>query len=149
MDRETALALMQSLGYNAVMTAAGRTTEDTPQGFGPALDRAWAAYVYANSLSESPDEIPAADVYGFQSLLQAVTYDLVLPAIATLVDTSVDAPLTNAKFSQQFRAVQALRDAAWGEAASFGYGVIANNVNGFAANLNFLEPSCLTSREFG
>ena len=131
------------------MSMAGRDLDDDPTGFGPALDRSFAYYITLNSLSTSVTEtvIPAADVYGFQTLMRAETYDLTLPEIAVLVDTSVDAPLTSAKFSQTFRAFKDLRDAAWKECASYGYG--DTSVGGFKQNLDFLEPSFSAAQEFG
>lgn len=152
MNRAQALTLVQSIGMNSVMTQAGRDLTDTITGYGPALDRAFAAYIIANELATTvtTTTVETTDEYGFQVLLRAVTYDLVLPMLAVAPDLSVDAPLTNVKFSQVFRAVKQLRDEAWAEAANHGYGD-ASNVGGFKLNLDFNENqgSYVPNREFG
>lgn len=140
MKRDAALALIQTLGFNSLMTAAGRTTGDDPMGYGPALDRAYAAYAYTNDLQTIPEEIPLVDTFGFHPLLRAVTLDLLLPFYATMVDGSVDAPLTSAKFSQVYKALKAQSEDAWSEAGMFGYMRI-RNMDGFKVNLDFLEPA--------
>lgn len=142
MDRDEALVQVSSIGLNRVMALAGRDLTDTPTGFGPALDRAFAAYIMANSLDSSvtTTTVATADSYGFSSLLRAVSYDLILPEIAVLIDTSVDAPLSSAKYSQMFRAFQQLRADAWKECAVYGYGGEIN-AGGYKTNLDFREPS--------
>ncbi|MDQ3168367.1 MAG: hypothetical protein M3P94_06940 [Chloroflexota bacterium] len=141
MDRVAALAWLQSSGTNVLMETAGRLLTDTPEGYGPAIDRAFAAYISRDALGTTvgTTTVVSVDLYGFGSLLYATTYDLVLPVLATLVDASVDAPLTNMKLSQMFRQVQSLREQAWGESASYGYGAFTT-VGGFKLNLDFLEP---------
>lgn len=133
---------------SSVMTQAGRDLTDTTTGYGPALDRAFAAYIRLNSLATSVTTTDTADSdeYGFHVLLRAVTYDLVLPILAISPDISVDAPLTNAKFSQVFKAIKQLRDEAWAEAANYGYGE-SSNVGGFKLKLDFNEKQNAT--EFG
>jgi hypothetical protein len=151
-NRSEALALVQSVGMNSVMTQAGRLTTDSLTGYGPALDRAFAAYIRLNELATTvtTTTVESVDEYGFQVLLRAVTYDLVLPMLSVTPDLSVDAPLTNVKFSQVFRQVKQLRDEAWAEAANYGYGE-ASNVGGFKVNLDFNENqgAYAASREFG
>lgn len=152
MDRTQALARLQTLGLNRVMSLIGRDTNDGDTGYGPALDAAFLNYINLRGLSTSVllTDVASADEYGFQILMRATTYDMLLPELATMVDTSVDAPLTSAKFSQMFRAFQALRDDAWRLAAQYGYG-IDQNVGGFKVNLDFREPGCATKNvaEFG
>lgn len=148
MNRAESLALVTSIGLNSIMTHAGRVLTDTSTGYGPALDRAFAAYIRLNSLATTvtTTDVADSDEYGFQVLLRAVTYDLVLPMIAITPDMSVDAPLTNVKFSQVFRAIKQLRDDAWAEAANYGYGEYSN-VGGFKVNLDFNEKQ--NGSEFG
>lgn len=148
MNRAESLALVTSIGLNSIMTHAGRVLIDTSTGYGPALDRAFAAYIRLNSLATTvtTTDVADSDEYGFQVLLRAVTYDLVLPMIAITPDMSVDAPLTNVKFSQVFRAIKQLRDDAWAEAANYGYGEYSN-VGGFKVNLDFNEKQ--NGSEFG
>lgn len=141
MNRAEALTLVTSIGMNSVMTQAGRLLTDTPSGYGPALDRSFASYIILNNLATTvlTTVVPTVDAYGFEILLRATTYDLVLPMLAISPDLSVDAPLTNVKYSQVFRAVKQLRDDAWLEAANYGYGD-SINVGGFKLNLDFNEP---------
>lgn len=141
MDRVAALAWLQNAGTNTLMIQAGRTIGDTPGGYGPAIDRAYAAYISRDALSTGVTTTTVApiDLYGFSTLLNATTYDLVLPSLAHLVDSSVDAPLTNMKLSQMFRQVESLRKQAWEEAAALGYGAFTT-VGGYKMNLDFLEP---------
>lgn len=131
-----------------VMTHAGRLLTDSLTGYGPALDRAFAAYIRLNELGTTVTTtvVSSADEYGFQVLLRAVTYDLVLPMVAVNPDLSVDAPLTNVKFSQVFRSLKQLRDDAWVEAANYGYGEMSN-VGGFKLNLDFNEKQ--NANEYG
>jgi hypothetical protein len=84
-------------------------------------------------------------------LLTATTYDLLLPLYALQPDFSVDAPLTNVKFSQTYRALKDLRDQAWAEASEYGYIVAPLNAGGFVLDLAHNEPvDALTGwREFG
>lgn len=141
MIRSEALVRIASLGLNKVMLLVERDLDDDATGFAPALDRAFAAYISLNSLGSGLTDttVAAEDEYGFTTLMRATTYDLILPEVAVLVDTSIDAPLTSAKFSQMFRAFQTLRDSAWKEAALYGYGAEIN-VGGFRTNLDFREP---------
>lgn len=144
MDRDGALAYVQSLGFNQLMTRAGRTTVDEADGYAPALNRAFAAYTLLKLSTIPLDTVETADETGFETVLEAATYDLLLPAIALLVDTSVDAPLSSAKFSQQFKAISTLSDRAWARAAQYGYDAVNANMSGVSANLDFREPSdCL------
>jgi hypothetical protein len=140
MNRVDALALVKSIGLNDAMVQAARDVIDDATGYGPALDRAFAAYIRANSLTTGVTDtvVAAADEYGFQVLLRAVSYDLVLPSLALQIDTSVDAPLINIKLSQAFKAIKQLRDDAWAECALYGYSDYTN-VGGFRVNLDFNE----------
>lgn len=139
MNRTQALALVQSIGLNGLMAQVGRTTDDAASGYGPALDRAFSAHAILLGVPGPLTTVDARYDYGFQVLLRAVTYDLVIPALTLLVDTSVDAPLTSAKFSQTYRALAAERDRAWEEAAQYGYGT-PTGAGGFRVNMDFLEP---------
>lgn len=141
MNRTEALAVAQSIGLDKLMTHAGRLLTDSTTGYGPALDRAYRAYITLYQLDTGLTDtvVAVAHEEGFTILLKATTYDLVLPMIAVAPDMSVDAPLTNVKFSQVFRAIKQLRDEAWAEAALYGYGDFSN-VGGFRVNLDFQEP---------
>lgn len=149
MDRDGALALIKSLGFDSLMVAAKRTTEDEVVGYAPALDRAFATYTVMKESTTALVVVAAEDEYGFGSLLKAVTYDLILPTVAaTMVDVSIDAPLTSAKYSQQYKALKELRDQAWIEAGYYGY-VSATNMDGMRTNLDFLEPNDDCGAEYG
>lgn len=150
MDRTEALVVAQSIGLDTVMTFAGRTLDDSATGYGPALDRAYRAYIrlYELDTGVNDTDIAAADIFGFEALVRATTYDLILPYAAIASDVSVDAPLTNVKFSQVYRALKQLRDSAWGEASLYGYGEL-DNVGGFVVNLDFNENQDRAGREFG
>lgn len=150
MNRDQALAVAQSIGLNGLMSFAGRSTDDTPTGYGPALDRSFGVYIGVRGLTTTltTSDVATADVIGFTYLLQGSVYDLILPFAAITPDMSVDAPLTNVKFSQTFRALQALRDSAWQMACSFGY-CSEDNTSGMTVVLDFNESSPTTVHEFG
>lgn len=151
MDRDQALAVAQSIGLNGLMTFAGRTTDDTPTGYGPALDRSFGIYINVRGLTTTvtTTTVVTADVIGFTYLIQGSVYDLILPYAAITPDMSVDAPLTNVKFSQTFRALQALRESAWQMACSFGY-CSEDNTSGMVVNLDFNEQTPVSAgKEFG
>lgn len=144
MERADALAYVQSLGFDTLMVRASRTTDDESTGYGPALNKAFAAYTLLKASAAPLTTVAAADHTGFETVLEAATYDLLLPAISLLVDASIDAPLSSAKFSQQFKAISALADRAWARAAQYGYDAMNSNMSGTHANFDFREPSdCL------
>jgi Fe-S cluster assembly scaffold protein SufB len=149
MNRAEALAHLQESGFNAVMAYAQRLTTDVATGYKPALDRAFATYIRTNSLATTvtTTTVAAADEYGFSVLLQAVAYDTVMPFVVVTPDLSVDAPLTNTKFSQVYKMMAAERDRLWAEAAAYGYGD-ETNVGGFKARLDFNEPHTHSQGEF-
>jgi hypothetical protein len=141
MNRAGALAWLQASGINALMTQAGRTTDDTSTGYGPALDQAFTIHGITYGLPEPYDaaNVPAAQQLCFTALLRASAYDILMPAFSAMVDANVDAPLTGAKFSQMFKQVSMLREEAWREASACGYGIAAQ-ASGYRVNLDFLEP---------
>lgn len=149
MNRAAALAFLQNNGFNGLMTQAGRLTTDAATGYGPALDRAYRAYIALYDLSSTvtTTTVGAAHYAGFEALVRAVTYDLVRPAFALMTDMSVDAPLTNAKLSQAFKALSQLAAEAWAEAASYGY-VQVSNVGWSSLNLDHLEPGASAAAEY-
>lgn len=143
MNRTEALAYLNST-MDVVMTAAGRLLTDTLTGYKPALDRAFRIYIGQNSLGTTitTTDTDDDDDECFTALLEATVYDLALPAISNLkVDVSVDAPLSNIKFSQAFRQFNTLRNNAWLRASACGYGLVTDNTNAFSVNLDFLEPA--------
>lgn len=142
MNRSEALAFLSENGFDTVMGYAQRLTTDSAGGYKPALDRAFALYIRVNALNTgvTTTTVPAADEYGFGVLLQAVTYDLVIPFAAVTPDLQVDAPQTNTKFSQVYKMLAAERDRLWAEAAQYGYGDEVL-VGGFKLNLDFNEPT--------
>lgn len=148
MDRDGALAYVQSLGFNQLMQRAGRTILDEAGGYAPALNRSFAAYTLLKLSDTALTTVEAADETGFETVLEASTYDLLLPAISLLVDTSIDAPLSSAKFSQQFKAITMLADRAWARAAQYGYDAMNSNMSGTHANLDFREPSACLVGEY-
>lgn len=151
MDREEALAYLNSM-FDAQMTIVGRDLDDSATGYGPALDSAFRKYIAKNSLETSVTEttVPAADEDCFLILLEATTYDLMLPLYAgTQVDFSVDAPLTSIKYSQAYRQMKDARDEAWYRASACGgYGYAMDNVAGFRVNLDYLEPVAGSGNEY-
>ena len=151
MNRADALAYMQGR-YDALMLGAGRTVDDSPTGYAPALDAAFMQYIVLNGLSTTVMDtvIAPADVPCFTTLLEATMYDVVLPAYALQPDVSVDAPLTNVKFSQMYRQLGDLRTQAWTNATACGYvAPSAVNADGFVLTLTHNEPSGSAWREFG
>lgn len=148
MDRDAAFALIRSLGIDPLYSNAGRTLADESVGYGPALDRAFAAYTIMQESDTALVVVADGDTWGFQFVLQATAYDVILPFYATMVDSSIDAPLSSAKFSQQYKALKQLRDAAWADAANYGYAVYSN-MAGMKANLDFLEPCESDGAEYG
>lgn len=140
MNRIAALTWLQNTGFNAAMTEIGRTTDDEPAGYGPALDRAFAVHAGTVDLVSPIDEVDAAYDLQFSILLEAVTADLISIGYARMVDVSVDAPLTSAKMSQAWRQFNTLRERLWKEASFYGY-VTSSNVGGWSINMDYLEPS--------
>lgn len=142
MDRADALAFLNASGFDGLMTKIGRATTDTANGYGPSLDRAFRIHIERDQLTTGPLDtvVDDEDVEGFCLLLRATTFDLVLVGFATMVDSSVDAPLTNMKLSQAYRQIKELRDDAWRLAGEHGYGESAN-ASGMKVNLDFLEPA--------
>ena len=138
MDRAGALTFLQQAGFSNLMRAAGRTEIDSPTGYGPAIDDAFAYYEQLRPNEPVADTVRTEDVIGFKVLLRATTLDLLEPTLCSFVDTQVDAPLTNTKGSQLCKQIQAMRLNAWNRAASVGYGGM-NEVGGFRANLDFIE----------
>jgi hypothetical protein len=151
MDRTEALAYLNST-MDIVMTTAGRTTGDTTGGYGPALDAAYRYYIDALDLSTgiTDTEVDAAYLLCFMALVRATTFDLALPAISlTLVDFSVDAPLTGVKKSQAYRQFKDMRDDAWAEAANCGFGrPVDDFVGGVSINLDYREPAQSSGGEY-
>lgn len=150
MNRDGALVHLKSI-MDAVMVAAGRDTDDIATGYRPALDSAFRHYLdrYGGTTNLETTVVPVERELCFQALLEALTWDLAMPAIATTqVDFSVDAPLTSVKFSQAYRATKDARNAAWYRASACGWGVEAN-VDAFRVSLNFNEPSASATEEFG
>lgn len=142
MNRSDVLTLAVNNGLNALMTQAGRQTTDTGNGYAPAIDRALAVYRSGRpgAVLTGDTVVLDSDATCFEVLLRATVYDVVLPSLAVQVDTSVDAPLTSAKFSQAYRAILDLRNAAWLDAASCGFGS-HGNTGGFKVNFDYLEPA--------
>jgi hypothetical protein len=141
MDRAEALSYIQAM-MDSLSTAAGRETGDTMAGYRAALDSAFAQYITKNGLTTTTTttDVPGVDAASFMALLEAVTYDLLLPSLAiALVDVSVDAPLTGIKQSQSVRNLQRMQEAAWARAGAFGWGHM-DNVGGFKVNFDILEP---------
>lgn len=147
MDRIAAFATLASLGLGPVMLVAGRTLDDTATGYGPALDEAFAAYGAMTGATTIPSVVATAHQIGFRVLMRATVYDLVLPAFSALVDASIDAPLTNAKWSQAYRQLAAQSELAWQKAMGYGYGPLLG-ASGFRVNLDFLEPGRGSSAEY-
>lgn len=141
MNRAAVLTMAHDNGLDALMTQVGRAVTDTGNGYAPAIDRALAVYRAGRPSAVLTGDTVVLDVdaTGFEPVLRACVYDVVLPSLALQVDASVDAPLTSAKFSQAYRAIRDLRDAAWLDAASYGFGA-HGNTGGFRVNLDFLEP---------
>lgn len=142
MTRTDVFNLAKNNGLDVLMTQAGRVTTDTSGGYAPAIDRALAVYRVGrpDAVLSGDTVVLDADATCFEIVLRATVYDVVLPSLALQVDTAVDAPLTNAKFSQAYRSIKELRDAAWLNAASCGFGM-GGNTGGFKVNLDYLEPS--------
>jgi len=149
MDRDGALDLLISLGFNGLMAQVGRDVTDVASGYGPALDRSFSMYITKFSLETGVTDtvVLPADVYGFTWLLQGTTYDLVLPSLARQPDTSVDAPLISVKLSQTFKATLALRDRAWAEIGAYGY-IEITNMSGHKVNLDFNEKQWPIAYEY-
>ena len=131
---------LQQAGFSNLMRAAGRMETDSPTGYGPALSDAFLYYDQLRPNESVSGIVRAEDVIGFQILLRATTLDLLEPTICSFIDTQVDAPLTNTKGSQLCKQLQAMRLNAWTRAAAVGYGGM-NEVGGFRANLDFIEPN--------
>lgn len=150
MNREGALAYLNPR-FDALMLAVARTVDDSVTGYLPSLDASFVRYIASEGVNTTVVDtvVPSEDVPGFTKLLDATTYDLLLPFYAIQVDVSVDAPLTTIKYSQQYRMLKELRDAAWVEAGDFGY--VSNlNADGFVLTLTHNEPgNSSASREFG
>lgn len=138
--------------FDQLMLGAGLGCADDPNGYGPTLDASFTQYIHLNALNTNvmQTEVEPEDETGFTALLRAIEYDLLLPHYALTPDMSVDAPLTNVKFSQTFRALKQLRDDAWAEANNAGYiGGTPANVGGFVLDLAHNSPSDpLEFREF-
>jgi len=149
MNRDEALANVKSV-MDTAMESIGRGTTDISTGYKPALDSAFRQYITRYGLTTGLDDTdtdPAHD-YCFLALLEAVTYDMIVPGLAaTQVDFSVDAPLTSVKFSQAFRAMKDARNWAWWRASACGWG-LESNVNAFRVSLAFNEPTTENNREY-
>jgi hypothetical protein len=129
-DRVQAHLWLSSAGFGPLLELIGRSTQDSPLGLGPALDRAFAIY---------GDPIVAAeDVEDFTRLLSGAVYDLAVPVVCLYVDSQVDAPLTKVAGSQLCKQVLRLRDDAY---AMSGYSIVSEYAGGYRTNLDFLEPS--------
>jgi hypothetical protein len=151
MNRTDSLLFLKSR-FDALMLGVERTVDDTQTGYQPTLDESFSRYIDINGLTTNVMEtvVSGEDSYGFGVLLSATTYDLLIPLYAMTPDMSVDAPLTNVKFSQTFRALQDLRMEAWEEAAQYGYIGPKINAGGFVLQLTHNEPgNADTWREFG
>lgn len=149
MNRQEALLFLKPR-FDSLMLGAGRGCADDPDGYGPALDAAFQRYLISEGLSGNVMTTVVAneDTPGFCALLTAYTYDLLLPLYAVMADVSVDAPLTNVKFSQVYRQLKDLRDQAWQDASDYGY-LADINADGFVLTLTHNEPCDSYSREFG
>ncbi len=140
MDRAGAYALARASGMDPLMLQVGRTLTDTPDGYAPAIDRSLVIYRAGrpDAVLVPPTVVADSDVGVYDVVLRACIYDLVLPGLAVQVDVSVDAPLTSAKFSQAYRAIRDMRDAAWKQAGDLGFGD-GGNTTGFKLNMNHLD----------
>jgi hypothetical protein len=140
MNRTAVLNWLKTAGFDALCAECDRTMQDGAAGVGPALDNAFYAYGAARALPGDPlaADVPLSDWLGFQDLLKLHLYNLLIPTLQQKVDTSVDAPLTNAKLSQMFRAVVQERDNLAASAAAYGYGVLGTSA--FVAGFDYLEP---------
>lgn len=139
MNRLEALSFLQTAGFTKLARAAGRTEDDTPTGYGPSLD--WAFAHYALLYPSAPSVLDEHEL-GFMSLLKATTLDLLTPTLCSYVDTQVDAPLTRTAGSQLCKQSLALQRDAWVKAAAYGYGGMAE-VGGFSVVLDYNERDAL------
>jgi hypothetical protein len=141
-DRIAALGYVRPYA-DKMLAQVQRTLDDTGTGYGPAIDAAFL--VFGIAAEDSPTTpIPVAQEAAARPVLRASTYDLVLASAATLIDHQVDAPLTNIKASQFFRQVRLLRDEAWLEAATLGYGpATGENFRAHRWDMDYQEPGTL------
>lgn len=152
MNRAQALLYLKPR-FDSLMLNVGRGCADDGEGYSPSLDAAFIQYIQFNALTGNVMNtvVESDDEAGFTALLQAVEYDLLLPFYALQTDISVDAPLTNVKFSQSYRALKELRDAAWAQATEYGYvGGEPVNAGGFVLDLAHSSTMDVRDyREFG
>lgn len=151
MNREDALLYVKPR-FDKLMLSVERGVDDDFDGYAPSIDAAFHRYIAINGLTTNVMStiVDEEDAFGFSALLNATTYDLLLPIYALSADVSVDAPLTSVKFSQTYRALKDLRDASWAEAAEYGY-FQTENAGGFVLSLSHNEPSGVITdhHEFG
>lgn len=151
MNRAEGLIYLKSR-FDALMFGVERTVDDSTTGYAPVLDEGFKRYIEVNGLTTHVMNtvVEGEDSYGFGVLLSATEYDLLVPLYAMTPDLSVDAPLTNVKFSQTYRALQELRAEAWEEAGQYGYIGPKINAGGFVLELPHNEPGGASAwREFG
>jgi hypothetical protein len=149
MNRVDALIYLKPR-FDKLMLGIGAGVADDIEGYGSTLDASFQRYIDVNGLVTNVMDtmVESDDTSGFTVMLNAVEYDFLIPFYAMTPDLSVDAPLTNVKFSQTYRALKELRDEAWANAADYGYIGSPLNAGGFVLNLSHNEPT-LAEREFG
>lgn len=121
-DRTQALSYLNRSGMDAVLVKVGRTNEDTDQGYGFVIDAALRRIGIPSIQFETDDIVPDDKEELFLALATALSYDMVLPLYALLVDQQVDQPLTMVKASQAYANLAKERTNAWSYCGTLGYG---------------------------
>lgn len=135
MNRAGALTALQP-EFNVTYESLGRTTDDTVTGYMPVIDLAMYA---VGATDPSTYVVPTADDQKFRAALRYHAIRLAMSISATVVDSSVDAPLTSMKASQIMKNLKDLFILAKEDYESFGLG--SPNVGWVRWNLDFQEPS--------
>lgn len=135
MNRAAALAILKP-EFDTTYESIGKTTDDTYTGYAPVIDL--AMYV-VGATDPNTYVVPTADREKFRSALRYHAIRLAMSIAATMVDSSVDAPLTTMKASQIIKNLNTLFVIAKEEYESYGLGL--PNVGWVRWNLDYQEPS--------
>lgn len=135
MNRAGALAVLQP-EFNVTYDSLGRTTDDTTTGYSPVIDLSMYA---VGATDPTTYVVPSADYNKFRAALRYHAIRLAMSVAATVVDASVDAPLTSMKSSQILKNLKEIFVLAKEDYESFGLGHA--NVGWVRWNLDYQEPS--------
>lgn len=122
--------------FDVTYSSLGRTIDDTYTGYAPVIDLAMYA---VGATDPSSYVVPTNNYDKFRVALRYHAIRLAMSVSATMVDASIDAPLTSMKASQILKNLAILMVDAKEDYNSFGLG--QSNVGWVRWNLDYQEPS--------